>query len=86
MKRILYSSTRNYQNIHCNFLDYIITSKLAKYILITNCFKQISNDQDVEKIGETRELDAFMYPLKRYNPIVLKEYKGKQVCLVQVQP
>ena len=67
-----------------NFLDYITENKLAKYILITNCNHQKSDDEDVEKIGETRPLNGRMLPLKRYNPIILKEYNGKQVCLIVV--
>jgi hypothetical protein len=65
-----------------NFLDYITKAKLAKYILITNCCNQQVEDQDVPSIGQTRPLNAKMFPLKKYNPVILKEYNGKQVCLI----
>jgi len=67
-----------------NFLDYITESKLAKYIIITNCMDQVEEDQDVPSIGETRFLDGKMFPLKKYNPIILKEYNSKQVCVIKL--
>jgi len=65
-----------------NFLDYVTENKLCKYLLITNCNHQQYDDQDLEKIGETRPLNGRMYPLKKYNPVILKEYNGKQVNLI----
>jgi len=69
-------------DIICDFLDYIVIQKLAKYIIITNCSNQDFDNQDVESIGQTRPLNAKLFPLKKYNPVVLKEYNGKQVSLI----
>jgi hypothetical protein len=67
-----------------NFLDYITEEKLAKYIVICNCCDQKEDDEDVPEIGQTRPLDGNFLPLKKYNPIVLKKYSTKQICLIVV--
>lgn len=67
-----------------SFLDYIINEKLAKYIIICNCCNQEKDDPDLSEIGGTRPLNAKFYPLKKYNPFIVKEYNGKQISVINV--
>ena len=65
------------------FLQYIIESKKFKYILITNCCNQVTDNTDI-LIGAFRPLSCNFYPLKKYNPIKLYNYNTKEVSLIQL--
>lgn len=67
------------------FLDYLVSSKKFKYILICNCCKQRFDDEDIIKTGDWRELSAECNPLKKYNPKILYKYSSKQVCLIDIK-
>jgi len=68
-----------------NFLDFIIENKKFKYILICNDCHQINDDTNIND-GEFRELSANFFPLKKYNPIILYNYKPKkEVSLIKIQ-
>lgn len=63
------------------FLNYLTTSMKYKYIMITNCRNQGTDDQDI-KIGGFRPLTALMYPLKKYKPEIIYRYNNKEVSLI----
>jgi hypothetical protein len=65
------------------FLQYIIESKKFKYILITNCCNQLTDNTDI-LVGEFRHLSCDFFPLKKYNPIKLYNYDTKEVSLIQL--
>jgi hypothetical protein len=65
------------------FLQYIIKSKKFKYILITNCCNQLTDNTDI-LIGDFRHLSCDFFPLKKYNPIKLYNYDTKEVSLIQL--
>lgn len=65
------------------FLEYIIKSKKFKYILITNCCYQKTNNTDI-LIGEFRPLSCDFFPLKKFNPIKLFTYDTKEVSLIKI--
>lgn len=64
-----------------NFLDYLISSKKFKYILICNCCNQTCNNTDI-KVGQWRQLNSKFLPLSKYNPEVVYKYNTKEVCLI----
>ena len=66
-----------------NFLEYIVESKKFKYILITNCCNQETDNTDI-LIGQFRPLSCEFFPLKKYNPIKLYNYNTKEVLLIQL--
>jgi hypothetical protein len=66
-----------------NFLEYIVESKKFKYILITNCCNQETDNTDI-LIGQFRPLSCEFFPLKKYNPIKLYNYNTKEVSLIQL--
>jgi hypothetical protein len=65
------------------FLDYLIESKKFKYILITNCCNQVTDNTDI-LVGQFRDLSCDFFPLKKYNPIKLFNYYTKEVSLIQI--
>jgi hypothetical protein len=65
------------------FLDYIVTSKKFKYILICNCRYQTEDDTDIAD-GGGRPLSCDYFPLKKYNPIKLYEYQTKEVSFITI--
>jgi hypothetical protein len=65
------------------FLQYIIESKKFKYILITNCCNQLTDNTDI-LVGEFRHLSCNFLPLKKYNPIKIYNYDTKEVSLIQL--
>ena len=65
------------------FLDYLITTKKFKYILICNCCNQTQDNTDI-KNGEWRELSCDYLPLKKYNPVKLYNYNTKEVSIIKV--
>ena len=75
---ILKDVLQNWKNedIYC-FLDYLVSSKKFKYILICNCGAQTYDNNDILKTGDWRELSAEHNPLKKYNPKVLYKYSSK---------
>jgi hypothetical protein len=65
------------------FLEYLITSKKFKYILICNCCYQENSDSDI-KNGDFRYLSCDYLPLKKFNPIKLFNYKSKEVSIIKI--
>jgi hypothetical protein len=64
-----------------NFLDYLVSVKKFKYILIINCCDQKEDDSDIET-GQFRQLSANFLPLMKYNPKIIYKYKTKEVSLI----
>ena len=64
-----------------NFLDYLIETKKFKYILITNCCGQSSDNPDSE--DRSIPLSINFLPLKKYNPIKLLNYRTKEVSVIK---
>ena len=65
-----------------SFLDYLVENKKFKYILIINCCNQIKDNADCE-IGGTRQLSCKYFPLKKYNPTKLLNYRSKEVSVIK---
>lgn len=65
------------------FLDYLISSNKFKYILVTNCSWQKSDNTTIQ-MGEFRPLSKDFLPLKKYNPKLLLSYNAKDVLLIPV--
>ena len=63
-----------------NFMDYMISSKKFKYILITNCCNQMYDNPENE--GRSTPLSCAFFPLKKYNPVKLFNYSTKEVSLI----
>lgn len=63
------------------FLDYLVDVKKFKYILICNCCRQSQHDTNI-RIGECRELSCDFFPLKKYNPLKLYNYRTKEVSVI----
>jgi hypothetical protein len=64
-----------------SFLDTLVSSKKFKYILITNCSYQKSDNTDIQ-MGQFRPLSKDFLPLKKYNPVSLLTYESKDVLLI----
>lgn len=64
-----------------SFLDYLVTSKKFKYILICNCSHQMNDDTDIN-IGEFRPLNSEHYPLRKYEAKKLLYYNGKEISII----
>jgi len=64
------------------FLDYIVSSKKFKYILICNCCQQPFDNTDIVN-GDMRPLNCKLLPLKKYNPIEVYRYYTKQVSIIR---
>ena len=63
------------------FLDYLVSNKKFKYILICNCSNQTQDNTTISD-GEMRPLHSNFFPLKKYNPVEVYTYGIKQVCLI----
>jgi hypothetical protein len=66
------------ENIY-TFLDYLVSSKKFKYILLCNCCYQTEHNTDIID-GHFRPLSSNYYPLKKYNFITQYKYDTKEVC------
>jgi len=64
------------------FLDYLISHKVFKYILIINCSYQTNDNVDIDT-GKFRPLSADYLPLKKYNPEILYKYNTKEVSVIK---
>lgn len=64
-----------------DLLQYIITNKKYKYIIITNCCRQMFDNQDVVN-GDFRKLTANLNPLKQFNPKIIGNYGTKEISLI----
>jgi hypothetical protein len=62
------------------FLDYLVINQNFKYILIINCCNQKIDDPVNEE--RSTPLSINFYPLKKYNPIHLFNYKSKEVSVI----
>jgi hypothetical protein len=65
-----------------NFLDYLVDCKKFKYIIICNCCNQTKDNPDND--GRSTPLSINFFPLKKYNPIKLYNYKSKEVSVICV--
>jgi hypothetical protein len=66
------------------FLDYLVTTKRFKYILITNCAHQSTDNTDIED-GKFRPLNTNYLPLKKYGAVEIYRYDTKQVSVVTIR-
>lgn len=71
------------KNIY-DFLDYLVINKKFKYILICNCCNQQQDNTDIQD-GDFRPLSINYFPLKKYNPIKLFNYKSKEVVVIEIK-
>jgi hypothetical protein len=62
------------------FLDFLVTSKKFKYILIINCCNQKCDNPENE--GRGTPLSCEFLPLKKFNPVKLFNYSTKEVSLI----
>ena len=65
-----------------SFLDYLVSSKKFKYIVIVNCCHQTKDDDDIYENGGWRGLSCDFFPLKKYNPQKLYNYQSKEVSII----
>jgi hypothetical protein len=72
------------RNIY-EFLDYVVYNKKFKYILITNCCNQESDNIDINN-GGFRKLSCNFLPLKKYNAKKLYNYDSKEVSVIKIFP
>jgi trans-aconitate methyltransferase len=63
------------------FLDYLVEYKKFKYILICNCCDQLQDNTDIQ-VGQWRPLSCDYFPLKKYNPIKLYNYRTKEISVI----
>jgi len=66
-----------------SFLDYLVSSKKFKFILIINCCQQ-RIDNPIGNDGEYIELNCNFLPLKKYNPKRLFNYANKEISIIEV--
>ena len=62
------------------FLDYLVENKIFKYILISNCCNQTTDNP--ENDGRYTPLSVDFFPLKKYNPVKLYNYHTKEVSVI----
>tara|TARA_Y100000992_G_scaffold190804_1_gene129409 strand:+ start:1661 stop:2263 length:603 start_codon:yes stop_codon:yes gene_type:complete len=65
------------------FLDYLTESKKFKYILIINCSYQ-KEDNKKSSTGGFMPLSCNFFPLKKYNPIKIANYKTKEISMIKL--
>ena len=63
------------------FLDYIVESNKFKYILLVNDFGQESDNTNINT-GDFRPLSVDFFPLKKYNPNKIFNYRNKEVSII----
>ncbi len=66
-----------------DFLDYVYTNKMCKYIIICNCCNQTVDNPEIPT-GSCRGLSANFFPLKRYSAKIIYKYDTKEVSYIQV--
>jgi len=64
------------------FLDYLVENKLFKYILICNCCDQ--REDNPNNNNRCASLSSIFFPLKKYNPVKLYSYNGKEVSVISI--
>ena len=64
------------------FLDYLVENKVFKYILICNCCDQREDNPDNN--DRYTPLSINFFPLKKYNPVKLYSYNGKEVSIISI--
>ena len=67
-------------------MDYLVSCKKYKYILVVNCYKKDgefdrSFKKDI-KMGEWHPLSAYSYPLDRYKGVKLFNWDTKEISLI----
>jgi hypothetical protein len=67
-----------------SFLDYLIEHKFFKYILICNCSNQSQDDTDIQD-GAFRPLSCNYFPLKKYSPTKIYNYRTKEVSIIEIK-
>lgn len=65
------------------FLEFVTTNKLFRYILICNCAHQHSDDTDI-KIGDFRPLSSRHRPLSKFHAKSVYTYHGKEVSIIDI--
>jgi hypothetical protein len=66
-----------------NLLTHLIERHLCKYILITNCCHQDTDNRDIN-LGSFRPLNSQMSPLKDYGAVSVLKYRTKEVSLIDL--
>jgi hypothetical protein len=66
------------------FLDYIVSSKKFKYIILVNSSNQLSDNTDIA-FGDFRPLSSEYLPIKKYKFISLYNYSDKEVCYLKLE-
>ncbi len=64
------------------FLDYLVENKIFKYILICNCCNQKKDNPENEHRSTPLSID--FYPLRKYNPVKLYNYRSKEVSVINI--
>ena len=65
------------------FLDYLVSSKKFKYILLCNCCGQKEDNTDILD-GGGMPLNCNFLPLRKYNPIEKLRYNTKQISIIEL--
>lgn len=66
------------------FLSDAVVNKKARFIILVNCFADAEDHQDNIQIGQTRPLDARLFPLKKWNPVIFGYFFTKQISIVTI--
>ena len=75
----------SYWNNECihTLLTYLTEKKICKYILITNCCYQDTDNLDTN-LGTFRALNSQMSPLKDFGAVSLLKYRTKEVSFIDL--
>jgi SAM-dependent methyltransferase len=65
-----------------DLLEYITTNNKYKYIIITNCCRQLYDNQDI-KNGDWRQLTAKLKPLNKFSPKIVGYYNTKEISIIE---
>lgn len=66
-----------------DFLEFVTTKKLFRYILICNCTGQNKDDTDIN-MGDFRALSSHHRPLSKFNARTVYTYHTKEVSIIEV--
>jgi len=65
------------------FLDYLISNKKFKYILVCNCCNQLEDNTDIPD-GSWRHLSCDFLPLKKYGFTKIYNYDTKELSVLEI--
>ena len=76
----------NWSNEHIEkFMDYVVDNKKTKYIITTNYNKEEFINEEYLSV-RPRILDSSSYPLNKYGFRKEKEFLGREISLLEIEP